>query len=192
MGYARNQKLETAYQLHLLDPSVPPWDQWDGSTELLPFGNKTPTGPDRKRVLIVDDEPRIRLAMRGCLELEGYDVEEAADGRAGISAVVSGLPDVVILDLAMPVLDGLSALRLLASEYAPIRPRVIVLTAFASIAAMERAQACGASAFVEKPVSPESLRATVQRVLREKLPAVSHRHVSEEDDGPGARGPFYG
>src|SRR5262245_41472194 len=135
MGYALNQKLEAAYQVRLLDPTVPPWDQWGGSTDLLPQIAEVPPVPQRKRVLIVDDEPRIRLTVRGCLELEGYDVEEAANGRAGISAVVSGLPDVMILDLAMPVLDGLSALRLLASEYAPIRPRVIVLTAFASIAA---------------------------------------------------------
>jgi CheY-like chemotaxis protein len=192
MGYAMNQKLETGYQLHLLDPSVPPWDQWEGSTELMPLEVEAPQATQRRRVLIVDDEPRIRLAMRGCLELEGYEVEEAGDGRAGISAVVSGLPDVVILDLAMPVLDGLSVLRELASEYAPIRPRAIVLTAFASIAAIERAQACGASAFVEKPVSPEALREVVKRVLREKLPPVSRREVSEDDGEPGSRGPFYG
>ena len=194
MGYTLNQKLETAHQVRLLVPTVPPWDQWDGSSELgtQPMAKHAPPLEERQRILIVDDEPRIRLAMRGCLELEGYEVEEAGDGRAGIGAVVSGFPDVVILDLAMPVLDGLSTLRLLASEYAPIRPRVIVLTAFASIAAMEQARACGASAFVEKPVSPESLRAVVKRVLREELPRVSRRERSEDDDDPGSRGPFYG
>src|SRR5438067_1362051 len=61
----------------------------------------------KARILVVDDERRIRLAIRVCLEAEGYEVEEAADGREAISAIVHAGPDLVLLDLAMPNLDGM-------------------------------------------------------------------------------------
>jgi CheY-like chemotaxis protein len=181
------EQLETAYQAMLLNPTIVPWDQWGVQDQPAPLAPAAAV--ERHRILIVDDEPRIRLAMRGCLEAEGYEVEEAADGRSGINAVVSGSPDLLIVDLAMPVLDGLSTLRLLAETYAPVRPRVIVLTAYASIAAMERAQECGVSAFVEKPIAPDALRDIVRRVLREPLPPVTrHERWGDGDD----TGPFYG
>jgi CheY-like chemotaxis protein len=117
-------------------------------------------------VLIVDDEYRIRLALRSCLEAEGYQVDEARDGREAIDAVIGSPPDVMLIDLAMPILDGLSALRLLADLGTGAKPRVIVLTAYGSIAAAEMAHELGAVAFLEKPVMPESLRAAVAMALR--------------------------
>jgi CheY-like chemotaxis protein len=126
----------------------------------------TPARPLRARVLIADDEYRIRLALRTCLEAEGYDVDEARDGREAIDAVLGGAPDVLVVDLAMPVLDGLSVLRELATLTGAARPRVIVLTAYGSISAAELAHDLGAVAFLEKPVMPESLRAAVAMALR--------------------------
>ena len=119
----------------------------------------------RARVLIADDEYRIRLALRTCLEAEGYVVDEARDGREAIDAVAVGAPDVMVVDLAMPVLDGLSVLREIALLDGA-RPRVIVLTAYGSISAAEMAHDLGAVAFLEKPVMPESLRAAVAMALR--------------------------
>jgi CheY-like chemotaxis protein len=122
--------------------------------------------PWRRRVLIADDEYRIRLALRTCLEADGYEVQEARDGREAVDAVVSGTPDVLLLDLAMPVLDGLSALRELA-ERGGAKPRVIVLTAYGSISAAQMAHELGVVAFLEKPVMPEALRAAVALALRQ-------------------------
>ena len=120
----------------------------------------------RARVLIADDEYRIRLALRTCLEAEGYVVDEARDGREALDAIIGGAPDVLVVDLAMPVLDGLSVLREIAALDGRARPRVIVLTAYGSISAAEMAHDLGAVAFLEKPVMPESLRAAVAMALR--------------------------
>lgn len=122
--------------------------------------------PWRGRVLIADDEYRIRLALRTCLESEGYEVEEARDGREAVDAAASGSHDVMILDLAMPVLDGLSALRELAAMGLGERPRVVVLTAYGSVSAAQMAHELGVVAFLEKPVMPEALRAAVAMALR--------------------------
>jgi CheY-like chemotaxis protein len=149
--------------------------QWGSDAAQVPHDPPAPatrgaptTGPrTRVRILIVDDEYRIRLALRTCLEAEGYVVDEARDGREAIDAVALGAPDVMVVDLAMPVLDGLSVLREVACLDGA-RPRVIVLTAYGSISAAEMAHDLGAVAFLEKPVMPESLRAAVALALRAK------------------------
>ena len=92
-------------------------------------------------------------------------MDEARDGREAIDALAVGAPDVMVVDLAMPVLDGLSVLREVACLDGA-RPRVIVLTAYGSISAAEMAHDLGAVAFLEKPVMPESLRAAVAMALR--------------------------
>jgi CheY-like chemotaxis protein len=137
-----------------------------GSESTRPHASATEAPVWRGRVLIADDEQRIRLALRTCLEAEGYEVYEARDGREAVDAVVRGAPDVLLLDLAMPVLDGLSALRELAASGKNARPRVIVLTAYGSVSAAQMAHELGVIAFLEKPVMPEALRAAVAMALR--------------------------
>jgi len=122
--------------------------------------------PWTPRVLVADDEYRIRLALRTCLEAEGYEVDEARDGREAVDGVLDEAPDVMLIDLAMPVLDGLSALRELASRGDVTKPRIIVLTAYGSISTAQMAHELGVVAFLEKPVSPEALRAAVALALR--------------------------
>jgi CheY-like chemotaxis protein len=133
------------------------------------------------RILVVDDERRIRLAIRACLEAEGYEVEEAADGRAAIAAVVHDRPDLLLLDLSMPDLDGAATMRLLSTVYRDLAPPVVVLTAYGSILAAESAYHDGARAFLEKPLVPETLRAVVAHVL-----AASRGGPSAFGDGVGA------
>ena len=138
----------------------------DASAAVRTTPEPVSAAPWRGRVLIADDEYRIRLALRTCLESEGYEVEEARDGREAVDAVVADAPDVLLLDLAMPVLDGLSALRELAVMAEDRRPRVIVLTAYGSVSAAQMAHELGVVAFLEKPVMPEALRAAVAMALR--------------------------
>jgi CheY-like chemotaxis protein len=124
-----------------------------------------PRTEPRARILVADDERRIRLAIRACLEAEGYEVEEAVDGRAAIAAIVHGRPDLLLLDLSMPDLDGAATMRLLSTAYRDLAPPVVVLTAYGSILAAEAAYHEGARAFLEKPLVPETLRAVVAHVL---------------------------
>ena len=125
-------------------------------------------GPAKSaRILVADDERRIRLAIRSCLEAEGYTVYEAADGNEALNVIIRYAPDLMILDLAMPNLDGMRTLRELQALHGQLKPRVVMLTAFGSMPAAASAIGLGAAAFVEKPLVPEALRQLVARVLAE-------------------------
>ena len=142
----------------------------------------------RARILIVDDESRIRLSLRSCLEAEGYDVEEARDGAEAIRVILDTRPDLVLLDLAMPRLDGMGMLREWRARFADTTPmpRVVVLTAWGSTAVEEEAFLLGVHDFVAKPLSPGALRAVVERVLRQSPnpPPRDAKDDDEDDDRP--------
>ena len=107
------------------------------------------------RVLIAEDEALIRLDLKEMLEEEGYSVvAEVGDGQQAVDQAKALLPDLVILDIQMPVLDGLSAAEQIAgSRIAP----VIVLTAFSQRELVERARDAGAMAYLVKPFSKNDL-----------------------------------
>lgn len=126
------------------------------------------------RILVSDDEPNIRLMLRTALESEGYEVVEAADGRAALAAldVPGPIPDLLLLDLSMPVLDGMSVLERLHDRPDQRRPRVVVLTAYGSVSAAVKAIRLGARDFLEKPITPDDLRLSVAAVLAEPAAAL--------------------
>ncbi|MGY1847064.1 ANTAR domain-containing response regulator [Blastococcus sp. SYSU DS1021] len=107
------------------------------------------------RVLIAEDEALIRLDLKEMLEEEGYlVVAEVGDGQQAVERAEELRPDLVILDIQMPVLDGLSAAEQIAS--ARVAP-VIVLTAFSQRELVERARDAGAMAYLVKPFSKNDL-----------------------------------
>jgi DNA-binding response OmpR family regulator len=117
-------------------------------------------------ILITDDESNIRLTVRTALESDGYVVREASNGKEALEAIERQTPDLVVLDLNMPGMDGIAVLEHLKS-LAANKPRVIILTAFGSIATAVRATRMGAVDFLEKPITPAELRQTVRSVLTE-------------------------
>jgi DNA-binding response OmpR family regulator len=120
-------------------------------------------------ILVADDEPRIRLSIRACLEAAGYDVIEARDGEHALDRIIRDAPDVMILDLAMPNLDGIRTMTALSGVHGQLKPRVIVLTAWASLPAAMKTMGLGASLFLSKPIVPETLRAAVNYALHEPI-----------------------
>ena len=109
----------------------------------------------KTRVLIAEDEALIRLDLKEMLEEEGYDVVgEVGDGQQAVDRAAELRPDLVILDIQMPVLDGLSAAERIAGER--IAP-VIVLTAFSQRDLVERARDAGAMAYLVKPFNKNDL-----------------------------------
>ena len=110
-------------------------------------------------VLVVDDASNIRRMLRGLLQAEGYSVTEAEDGGAGVERAVTEEPDVVLMDLAMPRTDGLSALRQLAARK-PELP-VVMMSGRATLQDAVEATRLGAFHFIEKPLGPEAVLATV-------------------------------
>jgi len=132
---------------------------------------------NRYRVLIADDDPNIRIALRAALEAEGFDVLDVANGRQAIEWLLHVSVDVAILDLAMPHFDGLEVLSELRLVRGASIPPVLILTAYDSVtAAMESARR-GAVAFLSKPITPEALRAAVHNAI------VQSRSVAETDQG---------
>ena len=120
------------------------------------------------KILIVDDEPRIRELIREHLQYSGYICEEAADGTAALTQLSGGAFDLVILDLMMPFMDGMTCLREMRARR--INTPVIILTArgeeYDKLAGLES----GADDYVVKPFSPRELVARVKAVLARTMP----------------------
>lgn len=115
---------------------------------------------DGSRVLIIDDDPGVRRMLRLALETEGFEVTAAGNGLDGLEHVRMEPPDVIILDLRMPVMDGQTFFHhLRESGYGM---PVIVLTAFD---ARNACRAMGANAYLRKPFSPNTLVQQVHRLV---------------------------
>ena len=125
------------------------------------------------RILIVDDDERIREIVRLYLEAEGYDIEEAENGNSALEMVRSGYFDLVILDLMMPGLDGWTVCKILRKE---TKIPIIMLTAKGEENDRVLGFDLGADDYVVKPFSPRELSARVKAVLRrlEGEPAKEH------------------
>ena len=133
-------------------------------------------------ILIVDDEKNIRATLARTLGLEGYATEEAEDGARALDRLDEGEVDLVLLDLQMPVMDGLIFLERLAGRER--RPPVIVLSAHGSIERAVKAVRLGAVDFIEKPPGAERIVLAVANVLRlERLARETER--LEEEAGRG-------
>jgi DNA-binding response OmpR family regulator len=116
-----------------------------------------------KRILLVDDEDRIREIVRGYLESEGFEVSEARDGEAALDAARDWHPDLVVLDVMMPGSDGIEVLRKLrATSELP----VILLTARSDEVDTLLGLSMGADDYITKPFSPRELVARIKTVLR--------------------------
>jgi DNA-binding response OmpR family regulator len=122
------------------------------------------------RVLVVDDDPALADVVARYLRREGFEVDYAADGATGLHLALSTLPDLVVLDLMMPGMDGFEVCRRLREvTHIP----VVMLTAMGEeddrIAGLD----LGADDYVTKPFSPRELAARVRAVLRRAAPAVA-------------------
>ncbi|HZR93383.1 MAG TPA: response regulator transcription factor [Gaiellaceae bacterium] len=122
---------------------------------------KAPTGT---RVLVVDDEPAVREALRRALTLEGYEVELAGDGAEALRSIAVSEPDVVVLDVLMPEVDGLAACRRLRDSGS--RVPVLMLTARAGVGDRVDGLDAGADDYLVKPFALEELLARIRALLR--------------------------
>jgi two-component system response regulator ResD len=132
------------------------------------------SGEHRGRVLVVDDEPTIAEIVSRYLERAHYETRIAADGHAALARASTWHPDLVVLDLMLPGLDGLEVMRLLREIGGP-RVAVILLTAKGEESDRIDGLRLGADDYVVKPFSPAELVARVDAVLRRNAP---------DDDGP--------
>jgi two-component system, OmpR family, alkaline phosphatase synthesis response regulator PhoP len=126
-----------------------------------------------KRILIVEDNAELAFGLRNNLEIEGYRIEVAADGQAGLDAALSAPPDLMILDLMLPKLDGFRVLRSIRD--AGLLLPILILTAKGDESDKVRGLKMGADDYVTKPFALLELLARVEAVLRRGAPAAERR-----------------
>jgi two-component system chemotaxis response regulator CheY len=110
-----------------------------------------------RRGLVVDDSRVVRKVARRILEANGFTVAEAENGKDALDSCRAGLPDFVLLDWNMPVMDGITFLRALRKEFGPDNPAVIFCTTENDMAHIEMAITSGAQEFIMKPFDDEIL-----------------------------------
>jgi len=126
--------------------------------------------PDRARILVVDDEPSIVDAVATALRYEGFDVEEAATGRAALAAVAEFEPDLIVLDWMLPDVEGIEiGRRLRAQGY---KTAILFLTAKDAVENKVEALRAGGDDYVTKPFSLAEIVARTQAVLRRTASAL--------------------
>ncbi|HET9753864.1 MAG TPA: sigma-54 dependent transcriptional regulator [Myxococcales bacterium] len=144
----------------------------------------------KARILIVDDEVTTRELFAELLQRWGYDVDQTADGHEALKIAAETHPDVIISDLVMPKLDGLSLVRALREEQ-PDTP-VVIITGKGTIDAAVEAVREGVFDFVEKPLDPARLKIILQRALEKKETLhemqVLRRRLGQMDSGVGLVG----
>ena len=122
-----------------------------------------------KRVLVVDDEPDIRELVQHHLEIEGFEVLSAPDGEKGLFFIQNELPDLIILDLMLPGIDGLEVCRKLNNIESTSDIPIIMLTAKGEEIDIIKGLAYGADDYVTKPFSPRVLMARAKAILRRQV-----------------------
>ena len=144
------------------------------------------------RVLIVDDQALVRAGFRVLLEAAN-DLEvvgEAEDGEQALAFVAEDKPDVILMDIRMPVMDGLEATRLIIERYGEESPRVLVLTTFDADEYVYEALRVGASGFLLKDTEPRQLTEAI-RVIAEGdallAPSITRRLITEFATRPEVR-----
>jgi two-component system cell cycle response regulator DivK len=118
-----------------------------------------------KRILVVEDQEDNRQILRDLLGSAGYDIIEAEDGEAGVRAAAAEKPDLILMDIQLPVLDGYEATRRIKADPALRSIPIIVVTSYALSGDEVKARAAGCDAYVPKPYSPRQLLAKIREYL---------------------------
>lgn len=117
------------------------------------------------RILIVEDNEKNRKLLRDLLTYHGYEIVEAENGAAGVQSAREQRPDLVLMDIQMPVLDGFGALKLLREQEATRAIKVIALTSFAMVGDQERIIQAGFDGYISKPLDTRALPLIVKKYL---------------------------
>jgi CheY-like chemotaxis protein len=121
----------------------------------------------RRRILVVDDDPRLLHVVSMYLTIEGYDVDAELDGAEGLRSLESARPDLVILDIMMPGIDGLEVCRRIKTDPRTRSIPVLMFTALSGDDDVESGRAAGADRFINKPFSLVGLATVIRSYLAE-------------------------
>lgn len=118
-----------------------------------------------KTVLIVEDNENNLYMMRFIIDKLGHAVIEARDGAAGVALAKERRPDLILMDIQLPVMDGYTATRKIRADEALAGIPIIAVTSYAMVGDREKALAAGCSAYVEKPIHPAAFIGVLEKYL---------------------------
>ena len=118
-----------------------------------------------KKILLVEDEPEFRMALRMRLEANGYAIIESDDGMKGLDAARHQNPDMIILDIMLPRIDGFKVARLLKFDVKHKHIPLMMLTVMSQASDRKMGQAVGADAYLTKPYQPQELLDTIATLV---------------------------
>jgi CheY-like chemotaxis protein len=121
------------------------------------------------KILIVEDNDNNRTLFRDILMFQGYEVLVASDGQEGLTVASQHMPDLILMDIQMPGMDGMTAARCLKAAPETSKLKIIALTSFAMQGDREKFIAAGFDGYISKPVNTRELPLLVKRWLDEKL-----------------------
>jgi two-component system, cell cycle response regulator DivK len=118
-----------------------------------------------KRILVVEDQPDNRHIIRDMLAATDYEITEAEDGEHALAAVAKERPDLILLEIQLPTIDGYETIRRIRTDPALVSTPIIAVTAYAPSGEEQKARAAGCNDFVPKPYSPHQLLAKIRSYL---------------------------
>ena len=140
----------------------------------------------RRRVLLVDDEPSIIKVVGKRLEVAGYEVLTAMDGDEGLTKARLGKPDVIVLDLMMPKVNGFEVCAALKKDPKYQHIPVVIFTGKGRPMDEQLCRECGANAYITKPHKPEELIEQIEALLAHVLPEPSQEPPEPPQENPPA------
>ena len=118
-----------------------------------------------RRILIVEDNPQNRLLVKDVLEFHGYEIMEAEDGQAAIEMAKKYKPDLIHMDIQMPVMDGFTAGKIIRGEPDTKNIKMIAVTSFAMSGDKERVMEAGFDHYISKPINTRELPVLIKEML---------------------------
>ncbi len=118
-----------------------------------------------KKILVIEDQEDNRAILRDLLNSVGFEVIEAVNGEDGVAMAVSERPDLILMDIQLPIIDGYEATRRIKSDPALAGIPIIAVTSYALSGDEDKAKLAGCDAYISKPYSPRELLAKVQEFL---------------------------
>ena len=118
-----------------------------------------------KRILVVEDNETNLYLIRFMLEKSGYEVIEAREGAVGVELAIKEKPDLIIMDIQLPDIDGLEATKRIRASEADTEIPIVALTSFAMVGDKEKALAAGCTGYIEKPINPDTFIAEIRKYL---------------------------